>query len=358
MTVQSLAPEMRRTSARRPLRAPDPERHDVAARDGVSIRLTRHRAGDRGPVVLAHGLGVSSGIFTLDTVGTNLLEYLCAHGFDVWLLDYRVSIDLESSGRAWSADDVATMDFPAAIAAVRRVTGADRVDVVAHCYGATTFTMAMLAGLEGVRSAICSQIAAHVHAPAATRLKAGLALPQLLRAAGVGALTARTDEDDAWARAFDGALRLYPMPAAERCTSAACHRITFMYGRLYEHAQLNEATHDALPELFGRAAMVALEHLARMVRRGHVVTAAGRDDYLPRVERMAIPITFIHGARNACYLPASTAATVDALGAANGPELYERHVVPDYGHIDCIIGKDASTHVYPLMLRHFDRIAT
>jgi cholesterol oxidase len=32
--------------------------------------------------------------------------------------------------------------------------------------------------------------------------------------------------------------------------------------------------------------------------------------------------------------------------------------VPGYGHIDCIFGKNAATDVYPLMLRHFDRIGS
>ena len=37
---------------------------------------------------------------------------------------------------------------------------------------------------------------------------------------------------------------------------------------------------------------------------------------------------------------------------ANGPELYNRVVVPGYGDVDCVIGKHASRDVYPLILAH------
>jgi cholesterol oxidase len=42
------------------------------------------------------------------------------------------------------------------------------------------------------------------------------------------------------------------------------------------------------------------------------------------------------------------------LRAANGLELYSRHVIPGYGHIDCIFGEDAAEDVYPLILRHLE----
>ena len=63
---------------------------------------------------------------------------------------------------------------------------------------------------------------------------------------------------------------------------------------------------------------------------------------------------FIHGAENACFLPRSTEETVAALSQANGAGLYKRHVIPDYGHIDCIFGKHAARDVYPHILEHLE----
>lgn len=340
---------------KRPLRVTAPQLHVCTTVDGLQLRLTRYCGGKKGPVILSHGLGVSSEIFSLDTIDTNLLEYLFAHGYDVWLLDYRASIDLPASRTQFTADDIAQKDYPAAVEAVRLVTGAATVQTVVHCYGSTTFFMAMLAGLQGVRSAVSSQIATHIVAPPITRFKVGLHLPEVLEAVGVDSLTAYVDRHADWKnRLFDLALKCYPVAAAERCTSPVCHRITFMYAPLYEHAQLNTLTHETLHETFGIANMRAFEHLALMTKKGHVVTATGEDAYLPHLDRLAIPITFIHGARNECFLPASTAKTYELLQQANGAALYRRHVIPDYGHIDCIFGKNAVKDVYPLILQHLD----
>ena len=128
-----------------------------------------------------------------------------------------------------------------------------------------------------------------------------------------------------------------------------------MYALLYDHAQLNADLHDNLHELFGVANLKLFEHLALMARRGHVVAVDGSDVYLPHLDRMAIPITFIHGAQNQCFVPKSTETTYNLLRQRNDPALYERHVIPDYGHIDCIFGKNAVNDVYPHILRHLEK---
>jgi len=149
---------------------------------------------------------------------------------------------------------------------VREVSGAKDIQVVAHCYGASTFTMAMLAGLAGVRSAVLSQIAAHYVVSSKVKLKSDVRVADLLKGLGVRSLTA----------------------VAKKAGG------------------------------FG----------ARL------------------------PIRFIHGERNACYLPASTEKTLEALAEKNGRALYSRRVIPGYGHIDCIFGKNAARDVYPHIVEH------
>ncbi|MGO8788946.1 MAG: alpha/beta fold hydrolase [Terriglobia bacterium] len=340
---------------KRPLRVGAPQVALFKASDGVGLRLTRYQGGGKGPVILAHGLGVSSQIFSIDTIETNLLEYLYAHGYDVWLLDYRSSIELPAATLQASGDDVATKDYPAAVSKVLELTGAKSVQMVAHCWGSTTFFMAMLAGLKGVRSAVASQIATQIRAPMATHLKTGLHLPSFLKDAGIETLTAYVDNHESLlAKVYDAGLKLYPLELKNRCTSATCHRITFMYAPLYQHANLNEATHDALHEMFGVANMKAFVHLARLTNTGHLVDFSGGEVYLPHLDRLAIPIAFIHGEQNECFLPESTETTLNELAEANGRSLYKRHVIPGYGHIDCIFGKDAVRDVYPFILEHLE----
>ncbi|HUI57703.1 MAG TPA: alpha/beta fold hydrolase [Bryobacteraceae bacterium] len=340
---------------KRALRLAAPEVYPFSAPDGVALRLTRYQGGAKGPVILSHGLGVSSLIFSTDTIETNLTEYLFAHGYDVWLLDYRASIALPASANLSSGDDIATRDYPAAVAKVRELTGAPSVQMVVHCWGSTTFFMAMLAGLTGVRSAVCSQIATHIVAPVMTKLKTGLHLPSFLDALGVQSLTAYVDTHADWReRLYDAALKLYPVALKEECDSPVCHRISFMYAPLYQHEQLNQLTHDTLHELFGVANIRSFEHLALLARKGHIVALDGSEAYLPHLDRLAIPISFIHGGSNRCFLPESTELTYNLLRQTNGDSLYTRHVVPGYGHIDCIYGKNAVNDIYPLMLSHLE----
>ncbi len=340
---------------KRPLRAPAPEMHPLTTDDGVDLLLTRYRGGAKGPVLLAHGLGVSSRIFTIDTIETNLVEFLTAHGYDVWLFDYRASIELPVAHTRFSGDEIALNDYPAAVAKIRQVVGCQSVQALVHCFGSTTFFMSMLAGLPGVRSIVASQVATDMVTPRLTRLKSGIYMPDLLDKLGVDSLTAYTDTHADWKdRLYDRLLDAFPEDAEEKCRSAVCHRITFMYSLLYEHDQLNQPTHDALHEMFGVANIDAFEHIALMVRAGGLRAADGEDIYLPHLRRLALPITFVSGAENACFLPASTERSYQLVRRHNDPGLYTRVVVPDYGHIDCIIGKKAARDVFPHFLAHLE----
>ena len=340
---------------KRPLRVGAPELHPFRTSDGVDLLLTRYRGGDKGPVLLVHGAGVSSGIFSTDLIETNLLEYLHAHGYDVWLFDFRVSIALAAAESQSNGDQVAAIDHPEAVATVREATGAETIQAVVHCYGSNTFFMAMLAGLEGVRSIVCSQVATDLVGPTLTKIKTGLHLPGLLDKLGVESLTAYVDSTAGWkSKLYDDVLRFVPVPKGEKCHDPVCHRITFMYSLLYEHEQLTDRFHSNLHELFGVGNISTFEHLAAMVREQVVVSHHGEDVYMPHLDRLKLPIRFIHGEENRCYLPESTLRTYERLCEANGESLYDRFVVPRYGHIDCMFGKNAAIDVYPLILQHLE----
>ena len=82
-------PEALRAAAR-------PSEHSVTTSDGTEIRLTHYALGTKGPIVLAPGYGNAARAFAVDTVPKNYVQYLGEHGYDVWLLDYRASPDLEA----------------------------------------------------------------------------------------------------------------------------------------------------------------------------------------------------------------------------------------------------------------------
>ena len=134
-------------------------------------------------------------------------------------------------------------------------------------------------------------------------------------------------------------------------------RLVVRGGEVYDHDRLNDATHRHLHEAFGVANMTTFKQITLALRTGHVVAADGSDDYVTALENLALPITFLHGANNRLFLPEGSRLTYEALREANGPDLYTRHVIDGYAHMDLFIGKDAARDVYPVITDELDRHA-
>ncbi len=339
----------------RDLRCGAPEIHRFRTDDDVELKLTRFRGGAKGPVILSPGFGTSAYAYTIDTTETNYPEYLFEHGYDVWVLDYRASPDLPSGSTQFTLDDIARHDYPAAVAQVLTATGAESLQIMAHCIGSLTMLMSIANGLEGVRSVVASQVTLHPRAGAVNQIRSGLYAADALKALGVDTLTTDIKNDPSWAdRLYDTALRVYPA-GEEQCGNPFCRRVMFMYGEVYDHDQLNEATHEHLHEAFGVANITTFQQISLALREGHIVSADGDDVYLPATDRFRLPIAFLHGANNRLFTPEGSQLTFDYLREANGSEYYTRHVIKDYAHMDCFIGKNAARDVYPVVTAELDR---
>ncbi|XP_035684269.1 triacylglycerol lipase 2-like [Branchiostoma floridae] len=214
------------------LRGAKQEMYPFLTEDNLELRLTRYRAGSKGPVMLSHGMGVSSGIYTLDTVDTNLLEYLVAREYDVWLLDWRASCDLPATCfTQFTLDDAARYDVPAAVDKIITVTGSPDIQAVVHCVGSVTFFASLLMGkLQGkIRSLVSSQVAVHpIVTKRIRRIAAKAKLPRMLKAFGVEGVNARLDPNggckDAMTTFGCKVFNLMELKSAERCDSKVCRR--------------------------------------------------------------------------------------------------------------------------------------
>jgi cholesterol oxidase len=340
---------------RRTLRAPEPEVHPVRTADGLELRLTRFHGGPKGPVILAPGFGTSTLAFVIDTIDTNLTEFLVAHGYDVWLFDYRASPDLPAAREEFSLDEIARLDYPAAVAKVLAETKAESVQVMGHCVASVTLMMALLHGLRGVRTAICSQFMPHVEQPLTQRLKAWSHLAELLHGLGIHRMTPKFETGAKWHTwLFDVLLRLYP--TRQVCNNPVCRRILFMYGEVYRHDRLNAATHDAIHEMFGVGNMRAFQHLTRMIRKRRAVTFAGKDEYMPNIGQLdGVRVMLLQGALNGIFQPQGSARTYEWLIAAIGSAKVTRCVIENYGHMDCFIGRHAARDVFPVILEELEK---
>ena len=80
------------------------------AGDGMAcnlVHLVGESAPTRGPLILVHGAGVRANIFRAP-IDQPLVDLLVADGYDVWLENWRASLDLKAS--QWTLDQAAAFD--------------------------------------------------------------------------------------------------------------------------------------------------------------------------------------------------------------------------------------------------------
>jgi pimeloyl-ACP methyl ester carboxylesterase len=333
---------------------PAPEIHPLTTSDGTEIRLTRYAMGTKGPIVLAPGYGNAARAFALPTVPLSYAQYLGEHGYDVWLLDYRASPDLESSFSQFTVDDIAMRDWPAAIGHVRAQTGAETVQAMGHCVGGLSLFMAIGGGLEGLRSATFSALAGHPVPTPGNQVRAGLRLATLFKAVGIKGLNTDYRAGSLPDRALDRVMRALPFKHVY--DSPEGRRIYFIYGDVFDHSRIDEATmRESVPSFFGNGNITFFEHISLMIRKGRAVDAKGRDAYLANTQRYRMPISFITGAHNRMFVPRGIDRTYEHLRAVNGPDLYSRHLLADYAHLDLWLGRDAARDTFPIALAELER---
>lgn len=342
---------------KRKLTAPEPTFYSFTTSDGLELKLTRFQGGTKGPILLSHGFSVSGKIFQIDTIEKNMVESLCENDYDVWIMEYRTSIELPSSFNQYTADDIALKDYPAAVAKILEVTQKPNLQMLTHCVGTLTGMMALLGGLQGVRSMVCMQVGTDVVGGLQINLKAGARIPSLLKMLGGKGITAYSDEEAGF---FDKMLnfgvKMYASAIGAGSNDPISNRVTFMFSKLYEKENINQATFQAFHEMFGIANFTTYEQLTLVTRKKELRNHKGEDTYLPYAkERLNLPICFIHGAKNHVFTPEATKKSQQRLQKLNPNQDYTRCLIDGYGHQDCVIGKNAHKDVFPHIVEHFDK---
>ncbi len=347
----------------RTMHLPSPERHVVPTGDGVNIALTRYRGGARGPLVLAPGFSVRASSFATPTVDENLTESLVAQGYDVWLFDYRASADSGNDTEhppEFCIDDIARYDWPAAVAKIRGVTGADSVQAIAHCVGSMSLLMGIGAGhVTHVRSLISSQLTLHPVTNWLNYMKADLGVAGILGEISLldghfDFVSQGTENDNE----IDAVAYQIPVPEGQECKNPTCRRVFGVFGPSWDHRQLGHDTHLALGSMFSRVSLSPFKQLGEIMHKGLAVDADGKSIYTDddAARRLALPISFLSGATNQIFYPESGQRTRVWLSEHNGKSLYSQRIVPDYGHMDLFIGRNANRDVTPWILEELERL--
>lgn len=328
-------------------------------RDGFAANVINVRGSGRpekGPVLLVHGAGVRANIFRAPS-GRNIVDSLVEAGYDVWLENWRASIDFEPN--EWTLDQAAVHDHPAAVETVVRETGSSELKAIIHCQGSTSFMMSAVAGLvPQVTTIVANAVTLHPVIPAWSRLKIGYAIPL------VGKLTRYLNPQ--WGlhapgvtpKVLNGIVQL----THHECSNPVCKQVSFTYGSgcpaLWRHGNLNEETHEWLRAEFAAVPISFFEQMRRCVAAGQLVSVEGYDE-LPRDLAAQPPRTqarfvFFTGLENRCFLPEGQVRTFQWF-ESHQPGTHALHELPGYSHLDVFMGKNAGRDVFPLMLAELER---
>ena len=336
-----------------------PEIVDFAARDGFGLNFHHYpgaESSSAGPVIVVHGAGVRANLFRPPTEET-FVDALLDAGYDVWLLNWRASIDLKPN--EWTLADAAMFDHPAAVKTVLERTGAKTAKAVIHCQGSTSFMMSIVSGqLPEITTVVSNAVALH---PVVTRLAymksryatnmVGKYVKYLNPQWGLSA-------PSGWPTVIDWFVRA----THHECNNPVCKHTSFTFGAgfptLWLHENLDDATHEWLKGEFAQVPMTVFHEMHDSNDAGALVSD-GRHSELPRNFGAQAPKTdarfvFLGGQHNHCFVPESQQRTFDYFDRY-APGRHAFYELAGYGHLDVFIGKNAARDNFPLIIDELGR---
>ena len=315
------------------------------------LHVTGDRAATKGPVLLVHGAGVRADIF-MAPVRSNLVDALVEDGYDVWLENWRASIDFPPN--EWTLDQAAVHDHPAAVRTVAHESGSDDVKAVIHCQGSTSFMMSVVAGLvPEVKTVVTNAVSLHPEIPWFSNLKIQRAAPLIARVSPYLDPHWGVHADSAFQKSLVGLVRL----VHHECDNTVCKMVSFVYGSgfpaLWRHENLNDETHEWLKNEFGQVPLTFFKQMAECVRRGRLVSVDGLselpEDFTAQPPQTDARFAFFAGKKNRCFSHESQVRTFEYFDSYRHG-YHSLHVLPSYSHLDVFMGKNADREVFPLML--------
>ncbi|KAI3323042.1 FAD/NAD(P)-binding domain-containing protein [Xylariaceae sp. AK1471] len=336
------------------------------------------------------GASVDHQIFALPTIRLNAVNYFRRAGYRVFVTVHRIGVLMVAQNN-WTTFD-ARLDIKACLVHIRDkyptyaepedgAPEGDGKDVkrepeaiytIAHCMGSVAYSTGLLDGTipaKWIKGVTCSQVFMNPIWNCMNMIKI-LALPipadRLYRLFAGNWFSCSTADNDSYVqKALNELLRFMPDERKEICNNASCHRISLVFARCWNHRNLNEATHRQIDRFFGGVNMTLLHLLMKQGFQGHVMSNAPLYERLDTRENVLklrnIPFLLFVGGDNAVLSPESTERTYEILTDTFSTRKddgiqYRRRVVPDYGHLDCWMGRNAWKDVYPFVLEEMDRV--
>tara|TARA_R110000751_G_scaffold55346_3_gene118709 strand:- start:26589 stop:27665 length:1077 start_codon:yes stop_codon:yes gene_type:complete len=329
------------------------------AGDGLKLNLINIKNPDditKGPIILVHGAGVRANIFRAP-VDQNIVDALVQQGYDVWLENWRASIDFKPL--KWTLDQAAIYDHPYAVKKILDMTGERQLKALIHCQGSTSFTMSLIAGLlPQVTTVVSNAVSLHPVVPSWSKVKLYLMLPLV---------KFMTDYlNPQWgikAPTFTAKLiQAMVMLTHHECDNPVCKQVSFTYGSgcpaLWSHANLNEQTHHWLNTEFAAVPMSFFAQITHCIKRGNLFSVEGNSllplDFTEAPPKTSARFAFCAGQNNLCFLAESQKRSYQYFSAMTA-NFHVLKLFPEYGHLDVFMGENAAKDTFPFIIEELNK---
>ena len=284
------------------------------------------------------------------------------------------------ASEAWTFEQVAGADIPAAFAFIQCATQQPKIDVITQCMGAAMLSMAVLdikasctratgdphpeltraAFLDSVGSVVLSQIAPLIVFTATNIYRAYVV------SFVQNALEARTfelrPEEGLGSHLLDRLLSSVPYPDREfRIENPVTpwkrtpfvgtrHRMDAWFGRVLNIENVAPEVLEHIDDMFGTINLDTTFQTIPFARSGMITTRSGRNAFvtpetLGFLKKSKIPVLSIHGSDNGLADVATVTRMKVLMESIKGR--YHFYIAEGLGHQDCMIGRDAGKKYFP-----------
>jgi len=329
------------------------------AGDGMPLNLI-HIQGSKPPtlmpVLLVHGAGVRANLFRAPVART-IVDELIDRGYDVWMENWRASIDLKPS--SWTLDQAAAFDHPRAVETIVRETGCSEMKAIIHCQGSTSFMMSAVAGLvPQVTTILTNAVSLHPVVTDLSYWKIKLTVPLIKPFTQYLDAQWGLEQPTTVAKILDVVVQV----THNECDNAVCKWSSFTYGSghptLWSHENLDSTTHEWIKQEFAKVPLTFFEQMNACLKQGHLVAREKRPglpmDFVAETPKTKARVAFFAGEDNICFLPESQRQTFEYFDRIR-PDYHSLTIIPRYGHLDMFIGKNAARDVFPAMLAELEK---
>jgi hypothetical protein len=305
----------------------------------------------KGPVLLVHGAGVRANIFNPPTQ-KNIIAVLLDEGYDVWLENWRASIDLPPN--EWDLDKVALNDHPAAVQKIVELTGAQEIKAIIHCQGSTSFMISAVLGLvPEVKVIISNAVSLHPVVPSYAVFKLNVFVPfvriffrYLNPRWGLVAPDLKSK-----------ILRLIVRFSHREADTLVGKFVSFTYGAgfpaLWRLENIDEPTKEWIQHEFAEVPLRFFNHIKACVKKGSLVSFNEHSDYTKPQPKTAAKIILFAGEQNQCFMAQSQQNTYNYLNALE-PNRHKLYIMKGYSHLDIFLGKNSHKDIFPIMINELN----